>query len=89
VECCAEAVDAVLAGSFTPQRVADGDRRMAEVFNRGFRDSWYLGARMGAHTDGYGSQATVRQTQIGVCRNYYSRAGAAEFRLDPASRPPP
>jgi len=84
VECYAEAVDAVLAGSFTPERVAEWDRRLAEVFNRGFWDGWYLGARMGEHTDGYGSKATVRKTQIGVCRNYYPRAGAAEFQLEAA-----
>jgi len=82
VACYTQAVSAVLDGTFTPKRVAEWDRRLAEVFNRGFWDGWYLGARMGEHSERYGSRATVKKTQIGVCRNYFAQAEAAEFLLE-------
>ena len=82
VECYSQAIDAVLDGSFGPVRVAEWDRRLAEVFNRGFWDGWYLGATLAEHTDAYGSKATAKKTLVGVCANHYPKAGAAEFLLE-------
>ncbi len=87
VECYREAVEAVLDGSFGPERVADWDKRLARVFNRGFWDGWYLGAKIGERTGEYGSEATVRKTLVGECVNYYAKAGIGEFRLDAAPVP--
>jgi putative protease len=56
VECYSQAIDAVADGSFGPERVAEWDGRLAAVFNRGFWDGWYLGARLGERTDAYGSR---------------------------------
>jgi putative protease len=85
VECYAQAIDAVLDGSFSPAKVAVWDEHLAEVFNRGFWDGWYLGAQLGERTDSYGSKATTKKVLIGVCLNYFPKAGAAEFLLESGS----
>ncbi|MFA6506417.1 MAG: peptidase U32 family protein [Treponemataceae bacterium] len=85
VECYSEAIDAVLDGSYGPERIAEWDARLSEVFNRGFWDGWYLGAQVSELTDSYGSKATVKKSLIGVCLNYFSKMGAAEFILEAGS----
>jgi len=82
VECYAQAIDSVLDGSFSPAKVAVWDERLSEVFNRGFWDGWYLGSQLGERTDAYGSKATMKKVLIGVCLNYFPKAGAAEFLLE-------
>jgi len=54
------------------------------VFNRGFWDGWYLGASLGERSEVYGSAASVRKALVGVCLNYYPKAGVAEFKLEAA-----
>lgn len=79
--CYREAVDAVIDGSFGPALIEDWDKRLAEVFNRGFWDGWYLGAPVGERTSDYGSQARLSRHYVGYCTNYFKKAGAAEFVL--------
>ncbi|AEJ19165.1 peptidase U32 family protein [Gracilinema caldarium] len=81
VRCYREAVDAVADGSFKQERVADWDRRLATVFNRGFWDGHYLGQKMAVWTDAYGSKASLTKEYVGNCVNYYPRAQIAEIEL--------
>ncbi len=82
VSCYREAVASIQDGSYGPERIAGWDRRLAEVFNRGFWDGYYLGRRLGEWTDRYGSSASRKKIQIGVCVNYFARAKAAELRVE-------
>jgi putative protease len=43
VECYREAVQAYFEDTFTNEKIADWDERLASVFNRGFWDGYYLG----------------------------------------------
>ena len=43
VECYHEAVDAWFGGTFTEEKIAVWDEKLASVFNRGFWDGYYLG----------------------------------------------
>ena len=79
VSCYREALEAVLAGTFSPDMVAGWDKRLAEVFNRGYWDGWYLGAKTPELTDGYGSQASLTKRFVGKCVNYFARAGVGQF----------
>ena len=54
-----QALQAVLDGDFTADKVACWDDKLAEVFNRGYWDGWYLGAHTPELASGYGSQATI------------------------------
>ncbi|MBQ8703045.1 MAG: U32 family peptidase [Bacteroidales bacterium] len=83
-ECYREAVEAIAAGTYTPDRIADWTRRLATVFNRGFWDGYYLGRRLGEWSDRYGSQATEQKVYLGLVKNYFHRIGVAEVQLQTA-----
>lgn len=82
VECYHEAVDAYFEGSFTDDKIAGWDSRLATVFNRGFWDGYYLGQRLGEWSHNYGSRATKRKVYIGKGTNYFTNAKVAEFKLE-------
>ncbi len=79
--CYNEAIHAVLNGTYTPESIAEWDRRLASVFNRGFWDGYYLGQRLGEWSASYGSKATKRKIYIGKSTNYFPKIGVAEFLL--------
>lgn len=80
--CYKEAVGAIADGTYTPERIARWDERLATVFNRGFWDGYYLGRRLGEWSHRYGSQATRTKIYLGKVRNYFCRIGVAEVRLE-------
>lgn len=80
--CYKEAVGAIADGTYTPERIARWDERLATVFNRGFWDGYYLGRRLGEWSHRYGSQATRTKIYLGKVRNYFYRIGVAEVRLE-------
>ena len=82
VECYREAVDAWLSGTFTDEKVARWDQRLATVFNRGFWDGYYLGQRLGEWSHNYGSLATKRKIYLGKGTNYFPNIQVAEFKLE-------
>ncbi|MBR6338891.1 MAG: U32 family peptidase [Alloprevotella sp.] len=77
-----EALQAVLSGTFSEERVKTWDAQLSRVFNRGFWSGYYLGKNAGEWSESYGSQATERKVYIGRGVTYYSRLGVAEFRLE-------
>ena len=82
VECYREAVDAYFEGSFSDEKIANWDKRLSSVFNRGFWDGYYLGQRLGEWSHNYGSRATKRKLYIGKVSNYFKKIGIAEFKLE-------
>ena len=81
-ECYRTAADAVQAGNFTPELAASLKERLAEVFNRGFWDGYYQGARLGEWSSVYGSQATRRKVYLGKVTNWFDRLGVAEIKVE-------
>ena len=81
-ECYRAAADAVQAGNFTPELAASLKERLAEVFNRGFWDGYYQGARLGEWSSVYGSQATMRKVYLGKVTNWFDRLGVAEIKVE-------
>ena len=82
VSCYNEAIEAHLNNTFTDEKVADWDVRLAKVFNRGFWDGYYLGQRLGEWSHNYGSKATHKKVYIGKCTNFFQKIGVAEFLLE-------
>ena len=80
-----QAADAVEEGSFTPEAGARLKERLSTVFNRGFWDGYYQGARLGEWSSVYGNQATRTKTYLGKVTNYYGRLGVAEIRMETGS----
>lgn len=82
VQCYREAVDAYFNDSFTEEKIANWNERLATVFNRGFWNGYYLGQRLGEWSANYGSLATKRKIYIGKCTNYFTNIKVAEFKLE-------
>lgn len=81
-KCYREAIDAYQDGSYSREKVADWEARLATVFNRGFWDGYYLGRKMGEWNDVYGSKATKRKIYIGKGIKFFEKASVAEFKLE-------
>ena len=81
-QCYREAADAVADGSFTPELGAALKERLATVFNRGFWDGYYLGARLGEWSAKYGSHATRTKIYVGKVTNWFHRIGVAEILVE-------
>ena len=82
VSCYKEALEAVVDGTFSSEKTAEWDERLATVFNRGFWDGYYLGRKLGEWSEKYGSEATERKVYVGKGVKYYSKLGVAEFKLE-------
>ncbi|MEG1288706.1 MAG: peptidase U32 family protein [Bacteroidales bacterium] len=76
------AADAVLNNTYTPQFVASLKEEVGEVFNRGFWDGYYQGAKLGEWSDVYGNKATKTKTYVGKITNYFSNIGVAEILVE-------
>lgn len=80
-----EAAEAVAAGTFTPEMGATLKDRLSTVFNRGFWDGYYQGARLGEWSHVYGNQATRTKVYLGRVTDYYARLGVAEIQMETGS----
>ncbi|MBO8428865.1 MAG: U32 family peptidase [Bacteroidetes bacterium] len=77
-----KAADAVEEGRFTPQLGSSLKSELEQVFNRGFWDGYYQGARLGEWSSVYGNKATRKKTYIGKITNYFSNIGVAEVLIE-------
>ena len=80
-----EAADAIVAGTFSPELGAKLKERLLTVFNRGFWDGYYQGARLGEWSHVYGNQATRTKVYLGRVTDYYARLGVAEIQMETGS----
>lgn len=76
-----EAVDAIAAGVFGAEGVAEWMKRLGSAFNRGFSDGYYLGKPLVDWARSSGSQATEEKTHLGIVTHYFPKAGVAELKL--------
>ena len=80
--CYRRAADAVCEGSYTPELAAALEKELAEVFNRGFWDGYYQGARLGEWSEIYGSHATKMKVYCGKVSNWFDRINVAEITVE-------
>jgi putative protease len=85
VSCYREAIESYLENTFTEEKIADWNTRLAKVFNRGFWDGYYLGQRLGEWSANYGSEATHRKIYVGKITNFFGKIGVAEILLEAQS----
>ncbi|MGM9781533.1 MAG: peptidase U32 family protein [Candidatus Cryptobacteroides sp.] len=82
--CYRRAADAVCEGTYTPELALELKQELGEVFNRGFWDGYYQGARLGEWSAVYGSQATRKKVYCGKVSNWFDRIGVAEIAVESA-----
>ncbi len=76
------AITAVENGFFSQEMASSLKAELSEVFNRGFWDGYYQGARLGQWSEVYGSKATKKKVYIGKITNYFSNIGVAEVLIE-------
>ncbi len=76
------AASAVVSGSFTPEFAAELKGEVNEVFNRGFWDGYYQGAKLGEWSEVYGNKATKKKVYVGKVTNYFANIGVAEVLVE-------
>ena len=82
VRCYDEAINAVIDGTFSEERKAEWDTRLARVFNRGFWDGYYQGQTLGEWNDSYGSKATEKKVYAAKAMKFFPKIGVAEFQVE-------
>jgi len=82
VSCYREALEAIEAGTYSQDKIESWKERLSTVFNRGFWDGYYMGAKIGEWSEVYGSRATKHKTFIGKVNNYFSNIGVVEIQVE-------
>lgn len=82
VSCYNEAINSIIDGTYSDDKIADWNERLARVFNRGFWDGYYLGQRLGEWTSKYGSSATRVKQYAAKGIRYFTKLGVAEFLME-------
>lgn len=82
VQCYKEAAQSIVEGTYSEEKIQAWDKRLQEVFNRGFWDGYYLGRRLGEWTSNYGSESTKKKLYVGKGMKYFSNIGVAEFLIE-------
>ena len=79
ISCYREAFEAIADGSYGAEKIAEWDKRLSTVFNRGFWNGYYLGQRLGEWSDTYGSKAIEKKIYAAKTMGWYSRIGIGDF----------
>jgi putative protease len=77
-----DAADAVCSGNYTKELISELEKKVSSVFNRGFWDGYYQGARLGEWSDVYGNRATRRKKYVGKVTNFFSNLSVAEILIE-------
>lgn len=77
-----EAADAVGNGTYDSKLSGELKARVSSVFNRGFWDGYYQGAKLGEWSDVYGNKATRKKRYVGKVTNYFSNLSVAEVLIE-------
>jgi len=80
--CYRRAADAVCDGTYTAELGTMMKKELEEVFNRGFWDGYYQGARLGEWSEIYGSKASRKKAYCGKITNWFGRLGVAEILVE-------
>lgn len=82
VRAYSEALEAIIDGTYSEEKIKAWDRELAKVFNRGFWDGYYMGQRLGEWSAKYGSSATRIKHYIAKGVKTFSKLGVAEFLME-------
>ncbi len=81
-KCYREALEAIMDGTYTTEKVEHWKKELTTVFNRGFWEGYYLGRELGEWTTEPGSIATDKKVYIGKGTKYYPKIKVGEFLVE-------
>ena len=77
------AADAVLSKEGYTEEVKSAlKEKLSGVFNRGFWDGYYQGAKLGEWSEVYGNKATRKKSYVAKITNYFSNLSVAEVLVE-------
>ena len=82
VKCYREAIDSLEDKTYSKEKVSGWMHELEKVYNRGFWGGYYLGQKLGAWSDGPGSQATQKKVYIAKGMHFYPKASIGEFKME-------
>lgn len=82
VGCYRRAADAVCDGTYNEEFALKLKEELSEVFNRGFWDGYYMGAKLGEWSEVYGSRATRKKIYCGKVTNWFDKISVAEILIE-------
>lgn len=77
-----EAIDAVIDGSYTKEKIQTWLHELDKVYNRGFWEGYFMGRKLGEWTKNPGSIATEKKIYLAKATKYYPNINVAEFLLE-------
>lgn len=82
VECYNQALESICDGTYGEEKIAEWDRQLSKIFNRGFWNGYYLGQRLGEWSSKYGSSATRVKRYAAKGVRYFPNIGVSEFFME-------
>jgi putative protease len=83
--CYRKAADAVCEGRYNQELALSLKEELSEVFNRGYWDGYYQGARLDEWSEVYGSKATRKKVYTGKVTNWFGKLSVAEVYIESAT----
>ena len=81
-KCYREAIDAVIDGSYTQEKMQTWLSELDKVYNRGFWEGYFMGRKLGEWTKNPGSIASEKKIYLAKATKYYPNINVAEFLLE-------
>jgi U32 family peptidase len=81
-KCYREAIDSVLEGSYTEEKINHWQQELDKVYNRGFWEGYFMGRKLGEWTKNPGSIATEKKIYLAKATKYYPNINVAEFLVE-------
>lgn len=82
VECYSEALNAIVDGTYSEEKISQWDARLEKIFNRGFWNGYYLGQRLGEWSSKYGSSASRVKVYVAKAIRHFTNLGVGEFQME-------
>jgi putative protease len=82
VECYKQSRDSYLNGTWSEQEAKALREKLSKVFNRGFWNGYYLGARLGEWSHVHGNASAQTKVYLGKVTNYFSKIKVAEITFE-------
>ncbi len=81
VRCYKEAIESVLDGSYSKEKIDGWNKRLNTVFNRGLSTGMFMGRDMDEWAGDSGNQATNEKFLVGKVLNYFDKVGVAHIAV--------
>ena len=81
-KCYREAIDAILEGNYSEEKVQGWLSELEKVYNRGFWGGYFMGKKLGEWSKVPGSVATEKKVYLAKCTKYYPKIKVAEFTIE-------